>query len=164
MGDARHLSPSAQEALRLRAVGALVVGRDREDVAAAFGVSLKAVDTWWAKWQAGGQEALAMQPRGKRVGVHQVLSGAEHLVHGRQSSITGPAGNSLKPENRRRVPDAPYGPVVTADATSPLSPTGRRAAASPVPDLNPIDHPVPVDGPGQRRSTRRGWAMVMIGW
>lgn len=44
MGDARHLSPSAQEALRLRAVAALVAGRAREDVAAIFGVSLKAVD------------------------------------------------------------------------------------------------------------------------
>lgn len=41
VGDARHLSPSAQEALRLRAVAALVAGRDREDVAAVFGVSLR---------------------------------------------------------------------------------------------------------------------------
>jgi len=77
VGDARHLSPSAQEALRLRAVAALVAGRDREDVAAVFGVSLKAVDTWWAKWQAGGREALVMRPRGKPVGVHQVLGEAE---------------------------------------------------------------------------------------
>ncbi|MER7694792.1 helix-turn-helix domain-containing protein, partial [Streptomyces sp. NPDC097610] len=58
VGDARQLSPSAQEALRLRAVAALVEGRDREDVAAVFKVSLKAVDGWWAKWQAGGREAL----------------------------------------------------------------------------------------------------------
>ncbi|MGW0552049.1 helix-turn-helix domain-containing protein, partial [Streptomyces altiplanensis] len=64
VGDARHLSPSAQEALWLRAVAALVAGRGREDVAAVFGVSLKAVDTWWAKWQAGGREALVMRPRG----------------------------------------------------------------------------------------------------
>ncbi|MGS2590057.1 hypothetical protein [Streptomyces hebeiensis] len=49
MGDARQLSPSAQEALRLRAVAALVAGRTREDVAAVFQVSLKAVDNWWAK-------------------------------------------------------------------------------------------------------------------
>lgn len=80
MGDARHLSPSAQEALRLRAVAALVAGRDREDVAAVFGVSLKAVDTWWAKWQAGGREALVMRPRGKPVGVHQVLGEAEQAA------------------------------------------------------------------------------------
>ncbi|WP_237693768.1 hypothetical protein [Streptomyces sp. SID2888] len=43
VGDARHVSPSAQEAPRLRAMAALVAGRDREDVAAVFGVSLKAV-------------------------------------------------------------------------------------------------------------------------
>ncbi|MCI4040018.1 IS630 family transposase [Streptomyces sp. TRM75563] len=80
VGDARHLSPSAQEALRLRAVAALVAGRDREDVAAVFGVSLKVVDKWWAKWQAGGRDALVMQPRGKPVGVHQVLGEAEQAA------------------------------------------------------------------------------------
>lgn len=71
MGDARHLSPSAQEALRLRAVAALVAGRDREDVTAMFGVSLKAVD---------GREALVMRPRGKPIGVHQVLDEAERAA------------------------------------------------------------------------------------
>ncbi|MBO1414021.1 hypothetical protein J0670_05320 [Streptomyces sp. FH025] len=39
--DARHLSPSAQDALRLRAVAALAEGQDREDVTAVFKVSLK---------------------------------------------------------------------------------------------------------------------------
>ncbi|TRO58548.1 winged helix-turn-helix domain-containing protein, partial [Streptomyces sp. IB201691-2A2] len=73
VGDARQLSPSAQEALRLRAVAALVAGRTREDVASVFQVSLKAVDNWWAKWLAGGREALVAQPRGRRVGEHQVL-------------------------------------------------------------------------------------------
>ena len=77
MGDARQLSPSAQEALRLRAVAALVAGRTREDVAAVFQVSLKAVDNWWAKWLAGGREALVAQPRGRRVGEHQVLGAVE---------------------------------------------------------------------------------------
>ncbi|MFJ3505520.1 helix-turn-helix domain-containing protein [Streptomyces sp. NPDC090135] len=80
VGDARRLSPSAQEALRLRAVAVLVAGRDREDVAAVFGVSLKVVDQWWAKWQAGGREALVMRPRGKPVGVHQVLGEAEQAA------------------------------------------------------------------------------------
>ncbi|MFF8196591.1 winged helix-turn-helix domain-containing protein, partial [Streptomyces bobili] len=75
--DARQLSPSAQEALRLRAVAALVVGRTREDVAAVFQVSLKAVDNWWAKWLAGGREALVARPRGLRVGEHQVLDAVE---------------------------------------------------------------------------------------
>ncbi|WP_455583821.1 IS630 family transposase [Kitasatospora cineracea] len=80
VGDARHLSPSAQEALRLRAVAALVEGRDREDVAAMFKVSLKAVDGWWAKWLAGGREALIGRPRGRRIGEHQVLSEAEQAA------------------------------------------------------------------------------------
>lgn len=77
VGDARHLSPSAQEALRLRAVAALVGGRDRGEVAALFGVSLKAVDKWWARWLTGGREALLARSRGRRIGDHQVLSEAE---------------------------------------------------------------------------------------
>ncbi|MFI6007207.1 IS630 family transposase [Streptomyces sp. NPDC051366] len=80
VGDARHLSPTAQEALRLRAVAALVEGRDRAEVAAVFKVSLKAVDGWWAKWLAGGRDALTARPRGKRVGEHQVLSEAEQAA------------------------------------------------------------------------------------
>lgn len=71
------MPPSAQEALRLRAVAALVAGRARGDVAAVFHVSLKAVDNWWAKWLAGGREALVAQPRGRRVGEHQVLDAVE---------------------------------------------------------------------------------------
>ncbi|GAA3060888.1 hypothetical protein GCM10020254_00870 [Streptomyces goshikiensis] len=80
VGDARHLSPTAQEALRLRAVAALVEGRDRAEVAAVFKVSLKALDGWWAKWLAGGRDALTARPRGKRVGEHQVLSEAEQAA------------------------------------------------------------------------------------
>ncbi|MER5733355.1 IS630 family transposase [Streptomyces sp. NPDC002138] len=80
VGDARHLSPSAQEVLRLRAVAALVAGWDREDVAAVFGVSLKAVDNWWMKWRAGGRDALLARPKGRPVGVHQVLGEAEQAA------------------------------------------------------------------------------------
>ncbi|MFJ1743968.1 helix-turn-helix domain-containing protein [Streptomyces microflavus] len=53
-GGSRAWSPDAQEAARLLAVSALVEGRDRVEVAALFKVSVKAVDNWWAKWQAGG--------------------------------------------------------------------------------------------------------------
>ncbi len=81
VGDARAWSPDAQEAVRLLAVSALVEGRDRVEVAALFKVSARAVDNWWAKWQAGGWDALLSRPRGRRVGEHQVLSEAEHLVH-----------------------------------------------------------------------------------
>ncbi|WP_329241232.1 helix-turn-helix domain containing protein [Streptomyces sp. NBC_01478] len=72
VGDARQLSPSTQEALRMRAVAELVAGQDREDVAAVFQVSLKAVDTWWAKWLEGGRGALVAQPRRRRAGEHQM--------------------------------------------------------------------------------------------
>ncbi|GHE14296.1 hypothetical protein [Streptomyces alanosinicus] len=34
-----------------------------------FQVSL---GNWWMKWPAGGREALVAQPRGRRVGEHQV--------------------------------------------------------------------------------------------
>lgn len=80
VGDARHLSLSGREALWLRAVAVLVVGRDREVVAAVFGVLLKAVDEWWVMWQAGGREALVMRPRGEPVGVHQVLGEVERAA------------------------------------------------------------------------------------
>ncbi|WP_405748965.1 helix-turn-helix domain-containing protein [Streptomyces sp. NBC_00012] len=80
VGDARHLSPSAQEVLRLRAVVALVAGREREDVAAGLGVSLKAMDNWWARWQAGGRDALLARPKGRPVGVHQVLAEGEQAA------------------------------------------------------------------------------------
>ncbi len=54
----------------MRAVAALVEGRDREEVAAVFQTSLKAVDKWWSKWLAGGREALVAhhQPPGPQTG------------------------------------------------------------------------------------------------
>jgi transposase len=61
----------------MRAVASLVAGRDREDVAAVFQVSLKAVDNWWARWLTGGREALVAQPHGRRPGEHQVLDTIE---------------------------------------------------------------------------------------
>ncbi|GAA3122353.1 hypothetical protein GCM10010449_50280 [Streptomyces rectiviolaceus] len=89
VGDARHLSPSAQEALRLRAVAALAAGRDREDVAELLRVLLEAVDVWWAKWLAGCREALVMRPRGKPDGVHQVLDEAERAVLDHRPCVVG---------------------------------------------------------------------------
>ncbi|MCX5433659.1 IS630 family transposase [Streptomyces sp. NBC_00257] len=80
VGDARAWSPDAQEAVRLLAVSALVEGRDRVEVAALFKVSVRAVDNWWAKWQAGGRGALLSRARGRRVGEHQVLSEAEQAA------------------------------------------------------------------------------------
>ncbi|WP_241196346.1 helix-turn-helix domain containing protein, partial [Streptomyces sp. ADI95-17] len=53
VGDARAWSPGAQEAVRL-----LAEGRDRAEVASLFKVLARAVDNWWAKWQADGRGAL----------------------------------------------------------------------------------------------------------
>lgn len=66
MGDARAWSPDAQEAARLLAVSALVEGRDRVEVAALFKVSVKAVNKWWTKWQAGGGTHCCPAPRPSR--------------------------------------------------------------------------------------------------
>ncbi|MFI9031079.1 helix-turn-helix domain-containing protein [Streptomyces sp. NPDC053560] len=43
-------------------MSALVEGRSRSEVAALFRVSVMAVDTWWAKWQAGGRPERAAVP------------------------------------------------------------------------------------------------------
>ncbi|MEV1043237.1 IS630 family transposase [Streptomyces sp. NPDC050204] len=78
--DARTWSPGAQEAVRLLAVSALAEGWDRAEVASLFKVSARAVDNWWAKWQAGGRDALLSRPRGRRTGEHQVLSETEQAA------------------------------------------------------------------------------------
>lgn len=80
MGDARTWSLDTQEAMRLPEVSALTEGRDRVEVAALFRVSVKAVDNWWARWQADGRDSLLSRPRGRRVGEHQVLSEAEQAA------------------------------------------------------------------------------------
>ncbi|MFE2345381.1 helix-turn-helix domain-containing protein [Kitasatospora cineracea] len=65
LGDARRLSPKAQEALRMRAVAALRAGRDPREVAELLGVTVESVTDWWAAWQADGREALVSRTRGR---------------------------------------------------------------------------------------------------
>lgn len=91
VGDARYLSPSVQEALRLRVVAALVAGREREEVTAVFGVSLKAIDGWWAKWQAGGGRRWSCSRVASRAGCIRCSGRPGRPLCGRRSSITGPA-------------------------------------------------------------------------
>ncbi|WP_441349423.1 helix-turn-helix domain-containing protein [Streptomyces sp. 8L] len=86
--DARTWSPDAQEAVRLLAVSALVEGRGRVEAADLFKVSVRAVDNWWARWQAGRRDALLSRPRARRAGEHQVLSEAGQPPCVRLSSIT----------------------------------------------------------------------------
>ncbi|MEU2835403.1 hypothetical protein ABZ667_43760 [Streptomyces lavendulae] len=86
VGDARHLSPSAQEALRLRAVAALVAGQAREDVAAIFGVPLKAVDGLVGEVAGQRGEALVMRPRASRWGCTRSSGRPSRPQCGRRSS------------------------------------------------------------------------------
>lgn len=64
--DARSLSPKAQEALRMRAVKAVLDGMTRSEVAKLFGVSRKIVEKWVKKWQEGGSQALKAKKKGPK--------------------------------------------------------------------------------------------------
>ncbi len=65
--DARKLSQDAQEALRLRAIKAVVVdGRKIAEVVTLFGVSRAAVNKWIARHKKAGQEGLLKKKRGRR--------------------------------------------------------------------------------------------------
>jgi transposase len=64
--DARSISPAAQEALRRRAVRAVLEGRRQKDVAATFGVSQSAITKWMKLYRQGGEEALTPRKRGRR--------------------------------------------------------------------------------------------------
>ncbi|WP_333743060.1 helix-turn-helix domain-containing protein [Streptomyces ardesiacus] len=66
------LGRRTRRSVRLLAVSALVEGRDRSEVAALFRVSVRAVDNWWARWQAGGRGARAPPPRGPPPGVKKL--------------------------------------------------------------------------------------------
>jgi len=73
--DARRLAPEAQEALRRRAVAA-VLARDMTQAAAsnAFGVARKTVWLWLEAHRQGGDAALAARKRGPKGG-HGKLKG-----------------------------------------------------------------------------------------
>lgn len=64
--DARSLTPAAQEALRRRAVKALLSGQLQKDVAEIFGVSTTALKDWMRLYRQGGEKALTPLKRGRR--------------------------------------------------------------------------------------------------
>lgn len=63
MGDSRSFSQSAQEVIRVKAVEALLTGKTQSEVAALFGVSLKAVNNWWRTYRELGMSGLRMKSR-----------------------------------------------------------------------------------------------------
>ncbi len=64
--DARKLTPSAQEALRKRAVQAVLDGQKQVDVAKLFGVSTQSVNNWIKTYREKGFQGLSAQKRGPR--------------------------------------------------------------------------------------------------
>src|SRR3989304_1372142 len=73
--DARTLSPAAQEALRKRAVAAVVIdGMTQRAVAQAFGVSAYIVSQWMKRHRAHGEQALNARKKGPRTGTRTLLT------------------------------------------------------------------------------------------
>ena len=72
--DARSLSPAAQEALRKRAVAAVVGGMKQCAVAKAFGVSAYIVSQWMKRYRAEGEAALTARPKGPAKGTRTLLT------------------------------------------------------------------------------------------
>ncbi|QIJ72678.1 IS630 family transposase [Thermosulfuriphilus ammonigenes] len=67
--DARKLPPKAQEALRFRAVHAVLEqGKTQEEVAQMLGIARTTVTYWLKLYRQGGEEALKIKPRGRPKG------------------------------------------------------------------------------------------------
>ena len=66
LADARSLSPQTQQALRQRAVAAVVEqGRSRQQVARELGVARSTVNRWVQRYRARGEPALAARKQGR---------------------------------------------------------------------------------------------------
>lgn len=63
--DARSLSPEAQEAMRRKAVGAVVGGMTQVEAARVFGVTRQAVGKWMKAYRESGAKALKAKRRGR---------------------------------------------------------------------------------------------------
>lgn len=63
--DARSLSHSAQEALRLRVVNAVVAGMKQVEAVRVFGVSRPSICNWMSRYRHGGLRTLAAKTKGR---------------------------------------------------------------------------------------------------
>lgn len=66
--DFRSLSPTAQEAVRMKAVHTVVKGHDHQETASLFDVSAKSVGVWMKKYHKAGEKALKANRRGRPPG------------------------------------------------------------------------------------------------
>jgi transposase len=81
--DARSLPGAAQEALRNRAVRAVLDGMSQVEAARVFGVHPNAVNRWIRRYREGGWDGLSERRRGRRAGEQAALS-----EHQQQEVIT----------------------------------------------------------------------------
>lgn len=66
--SARSLSAKNQEALRQRAVRAVLEGLSQREAARLFGVARQTVNQWMRQYRAGGAKALKARPQGRPKG------------------------------------------------------------------------------------------------
>ena len=80
--DARRLPPKVQEALRFRAVHAVLEqGKTQEEVAQMLGVARTTVAYWLKLYRQGGEEALKVKPRGRPPGGKLLDGQASTICH-----------------------------------------------------------------------------------
>jgi transposase len=84
--DTRCLSPSVQEELRFRVVGAIRGGRQKSAAARTFGVSRTSIDRWLEKVARGNINSLKSKRRGRRKGArlapHQAATTVRMITDG----------------------------------------------------------------------------------
>ncbi len=66
--DLRSLPPIAQEYLRIKAIKAILDGKNQIEVAELFGVTRQAVGKWMRAYREGGEKALQAKSRGRPKG------------------------------------------------------------------------------------------------
>jgi transposase len=66
--DARSLTSTAQEALRMRAIQAVLDGKSHAEVGRVMGVTRQTIGIWKKVYDEGGWEALKGRPRGRKPG------------------------------------------------------------------------------------------------
>jgi len=66
--DARSLSPCTQEAIRIKAVKAVVTGKSQVEVAKIFGITRQALGKWINKYREDGAKSLKAKKQGRPKG------------------------------------------------------------------------------------------------
>src|SRR5689334_4172509 len=79
--DARCLSPEALDALRERAIAAILGGMSQTEVARVFNLNRVTVSGWWGAYRSGGAAALLSQARGRKPRQLLTPDQAERLRH-----------------------------------------------------------------------------------